>query len=385
MTYEEKLSKLIQCETVSKLGQTDLSKFYNCHKLLKELFPNIFAAAAYTDFDGVMLLVWKGKDPLLKPIMFMNHMDVVEANGQWTYPPFSGKIADGKVYGRGSQDTKDGLFAMLQAADELAAEGFVPKQDIYFESTCNEEISGEGADKLSDYFKSQGIELECVYDEGGKVSEDGTLAQVGLSEKGIVELEFVATSEGGHASRPPKNSPLVRLGRFMAAVDDSTDLFPSEFVEETGETEETTIAFTVAKGSEGRNVLPTRASVICSMRCSHHQGVDGSINAVTEFAKKFGVEVNVLFKGLDAPISKWPDARLSAAIESVFPGAKVKPYIMKGATDSLFYSKVCKNIYRFSPVKASEAQIASIHSNDENINIDSLKPAVETFKFLMKA
>ncbi len=385
MTYEEKLSKLIQCETVSRLGQTDLSKFYDCHKLLKELFPNIFAAAAYKDFDGVMLLVWKGKDPLKKPIMLMNHMDVVEANGQWTYPPFSGTIKDGRVYGRGAQDTKDGLFAMLQAADELAAEGFVPKQDIYFESTCNEEISGEGADRLSDFFKAQGIELECVYDEGGKVSEDGKLAKVGLSEKGIVELEFVAVSEGGHASRPPKNSPLVRLGRFMAAVDDSAELFPSRLVEETGETEETTIAFTVAKGSEGRNVLPTRASVICSLRCSHHQGVEGSINAVTEFAKQFGVEVNILYKGLDAPISKWPDARLKAAIESVYPGAEIKPYIMKGATDSLFYSRVCKNIYRFSPVRASEEQIKSIHSNDENINISSLSQAVEVFKLLMKA
>lgn len=390
MRYEESLSKVIQCETISKLGQTDLSKFYNSHNTLKELFPKIFEVAEYDDINGCMLLKWKGKNSD-KPRLFMNHTDVVEASGEWKYPPFSGAIAEGKVWGRGTQDTKGGLWAMLAAANELAEEGFVPDQDTYFESAINEEISGEGANKIADILKERGIEFDFVIDEGGKIFRDGDgyISKVGLSEKGVNELEFVATSLGGHASRPERNSPLVRLGRFMAAVDDNLDtIFPPKLVEETGDMEQTSIGFTMAEGSEGRNVMPTRASIICSLRTSHHQGVDGSIKAISDFAKQFGVETNVLFLGMDVPISPWNEdgicSKIKEAVSSVYPNTKFQPYIMRGASDSTYFTKVCKNVYRFSPFLISEEQEASVHSIDENIDIAALAPAVEIFKALMR-
>lgn len=387
MTYEQSLSKIIQCETVSKIGQTDLSKFENAHKLYKELFPNIFKAATYENINGCMLLIWPGKNHD-KPVLFMNHTDVVEPNGEWKYPPFSGAIAEGKVWGRGTQDTKEGLWAMLTAADQLAAEGFTPNQDIYFESSCNEEINGEGADYISLVLHKRGVKFDYVIDEGGKIL-DGT-AYVGLSEKGVSELEFVARGEGGHASRPPKNTPLVRLGKFMAAVEDNIEeIFPAKIVKETGEEEKTTIAFTMAEGSNGRNVIPTKASVICSLRSSHHQGVEESINTITEFAKKFDIEVNVLFRGIDAPISPWNDEdeackKIKAAVTAVHPGTEFKPFIMTGATDALYFTRICEKVYRFSPFVITKEQEATIHSVNENINIDTLSTAVEVFKKLMQ-
>ena len=391
MKYEESLSKIIQCETISKLGQSDLSKFSNAHKVYKELFPNIFAVCEYENINGCMLLRWPGKNSN-KPVLFMNHTDVVETNGEWKYPPFSGTIAEGKVWGRGTQDTKEGLWAMLTAADELAAEGFVPNQDIYFESSCNEEITGEGADHISHLLESKGIKFDFIIDEGGKIFADGShyIAHVGLSEKGVSELEFVARGEGGHASRPPKNTPLVRLGRFMAAVEDNIEeIFPAAIVKETGEEEKTTIAFTMAEGSNGRNVIPTKASVICSLRSSHHQGVDESISAITDFAKKFDIEVNVLFRGMDAPISPWDDNTdvcrfIKDAVKTQYPNTEFKPYIMTGATDALYFTRICDRVYRFSPFVITKEQEATIHSVNENIDISSLAPAVEIYKELMR-
>lgn len=400
MKYEESLSKIIQCETISKLGQSDLSKFSNAHEVYKELFPNIFKKAEYENINGCMLLKWTGLNHD-KPVLFMNHTDVVEANGEWKYPPFSGAIAEGKVWGRGTQDTKEGLWAMLTAADELAAEGFVPNQDIYFESSCNEEISGEGADYISKLLEEKGIEFDFIIDEGGKIFADSKLeapdsnsrqyiANVGLSEKGVSELEFVARGEGGHASRPPKNTPLVRLGRFMAAVEDNIDeIFPAAIVKETGEEEKTTIAFTMAEGSNGRNVIPTKASVICSLRSSHHQGVDESINKITEFAKKFDIEVNVLFRGMDAPISPWDENTdvcklIQDAVKTQYPNTEFKPYIMTGATDALYFTRICDRVYRFSPFVITKEQEATIHSVNENIDISSLAPAVAIFHEIYK-
>ena len=63
----------------------------------------------------------------------MNHHDVVDVAEGWSHPAFSGEVYDGKLWGRGTLDTKGGLWGMLQAADELAEEGFVPENDIYFD------------------------------------------------------------------------------------------------------------------------------------------------------------------------------------------------------------------------------------------------------------
>ena len=135
--YANRLSLLIQAETISGKGQTDKSKFYHFHELLREMFPNLFAVCRFEDFDGSFLLHWKGKTDR-DPIMLMNHHDVVEATGNWKYPPFSGTVAEGKIWGRGTLDTKGGLWAMLQAAEELAETGFVPDRDTYFLSACTE-------------------------------------------------------------------------------------------------------------------------------------------------------------------------------------------------------------------------------------------------------
>ena len=103
--YAQNLSKLIQVETVSVRGDEDKTKFLALHKVLEEVFPNIHRVCEKTEIRGNLLFKWAGKKSD-KPIMLMSHHDVVEANGSWKYPPFSGEIAEGKVWGRGTQDTK---------------------------------------------------------------------------------------------------------------------------------------------------------------------------------------------------------------------------------------------------------------------------------------
>ena len=56
----------------------------------------------------------------------------------------------------------------------------------------------------------------------------GTYAMVGVLEKGYGDLKFIARGKGGHASAPGRNTPLVRLGRFMAAVEKKSP-FTSKF------------------------------------------------------------------------------------------------------------------------------------------------------------
>lgn len=429
--YAQRLSKIIQAETVSVKNQKEKEKFYRLHKLLRELFPNLFGVCTYEDYEGSFLLRWKGQTDN-DPILLMNHHDVVEASGKWKYPPFSGEIAEGKVWGRGTLDTKGGLYCMLQAADELAAEGFHPKQDIYFFSACTEESDSVGADKVSQKLQEKNIRFSMVLDEGGMILDEpvggakGTFAMIGLGEKGCADLRFVARSAGGHASLPGKNTPLVRLGKFMAAVEKrnlfTADMSPAlcetfkkmatrmrqplRFIlghpkffkplllkvmpmvsPAAGAMVKTTLAFTMAGGSEGANVLPQEAWVVGNMRYSHHQGWEKSLAAVEKLAKKFDIEVEVMDPGFPSPLSSHTSDTyhlVEKAVTQVFPGVVPSPYLMNGASDSRFMSRVSDNCLRFVPFRITEEQLGSIHGIDENVDITSLPPAVDFYKYIMK-
>lgn len=428
--YADRLSRMIQADTISCENQEDKTKFYQFHELLRELFPNLFAACHFEDFCGSFLLCWKGRSSD-GPVMLMNHHDVVEAPGNWKYPPFSGTIAEGKLWGRGTLDTKGGLWAMLQAAEELIQTGFVPSRDIYFASACTEETDGSGADRISSALQQRGIRFSLVLDEGGMILEEpiggakGAFAMVGLGEKGCADLKFVARSAGGHASTPGKDTPLVRLGKFMAAVEKS-DIFeadispvicemftriastmqqPLKFVlghpkqfkplltkvipsvsGTAGAMLKTTLAFTMAHGSEGSNVLPQEAWVVGNMRYSHHQGGEASIEAVRKLAKNFDIETVVLNPGFSSPLSDYQSeafALVERAVSAVFPGVIASPYLMTGASDCRYMSRVSENCLRFAPFRITQEQMDSIHGINENIDLSALAPAVDFYRYIM--
>ncbi len=425
--YASELSDLIRRETVS--GQAK-SKFTDFQGALRDMFPHLFRAGEAEFFEGSLLLHWKGESDA-DPIMLMNHHDVVAAEGEWKYPPFSGEIAEGKVWGRGALDAKGGLWAMLRAADELAAEDFVPKKDIYFFTSCNEETTGHGAETVSRIFKNRGMKFSLVLERGGMMvydpigGADGTFALVGVGEKECVELKFIARSHGGHAATPGHDTPLVRLGKFMAAVEDS-DIFTTDIPEElfemfkrlgarmkrpmrgmlshprlfkntiarsmptlsdsAGAMVKTTLAFTMAQGSGGVNVLPQEAWVIGDMRCAHHQGSTASLAAVKSLADRFDIDMVVLSRGMASPLTDTKSEAfklVERAVENVFPGVTTLPYLMTGASDCRFMSRICDNCLRFTPFLITMAQLDSIHGVNENIDIECLAPAVDFYKYII--
>ena len=428
--YADTFAELVRMDTTSYDYQPDKTPFYQFHKLLKEKFPHIFSAVEYEDFSGSFLLKWKGTEDQ-SPIMLMNHHDVVAATGEWRFPPFSAEIADGKIWGRGTLDDKGGLWAMLQAADELAAEGFVPKHDIYFMSTCTEEQTGFGADIISAALKERGIRFEMVLDEGGMIVSEpisgavGKYAMVGVGEKGCVNLKFTAHSEGGHASTPENNSPLVRLGKFMAEVDNGkqfkSELSPTvcttfnciskgmkgpvklllqnaklfkgllsvvipKISAAAGAMLKTTIAFTMCSGSTESNVLPENAWVLGDMRYSHHQGSRDSIRVITEIAKKYNIETEVIGPVFDSPVSdteSYAFKTVEKAIAKIFPDVVTAPYIMMGASDSRYLSRVCNNCIRFSPFTINNEQLDSVHAVNENLDLSCLAPAVDFYRLII--
>ncbi len=425
--YVKKLSEMVQYETISKRGEVNTEKFLGFHKVLEKLFPTVHEKLEKTEIDGNLLFKWKGKSSE-KPILIMSHQDVVEATGEWKYPPFSGEVAEGKVWGRGTSDTKCTVMAFLQAAEELLKEGYTPECDVYIASSCTEEIGGDGAPKIVDYLHKQGVKLFLVCDEGGGIIQDpiagvkGNFAMVGVFEKGYGDVKFIARSTGGHASAPPKNTPIARLSKFVAAVDKKNP-FNVEFMPEVeamfsklapyagfglrlifgnlwlfkplmkkllpmisaqaGAMLSTTIAFTMSEGSNGYNVIPQEASICANMRFIPHQGTDESLEVITNLAKKYNIETEVVYRGYPSPsvdINGEAFKMVESAINECFPGVGCSPYVVTGATDARFYSKICDSCVRFAPVVYGPEQMKGMHGLNENIECNTLAGAVDFYK-----
>ncbi|MDY6341646.1 MAG: M20/M25/M40 family metallo-hydrolase, partial [Lachnospiraceae bacterium] len=127
LAYAKKLSAMVRYETVSHPNEHDVPKIEGFHEVLKGLFPLVFEKLEVTDIEGNLLLYWKGKKHG-RPLVLMSHQDVVPAGGKWEHEPFSGDIADGKVWGRGASDTKCSVMGFFQAVEELLEKGYEPEQ-----------------------------------------------------------------------------------------------------------------------------------------------------------------------------------------------------------------------------------------------------------------
>lgn len=430
--YGERLAKMIRKETISSRFDPNRTKFYEFHEILKELFPNVHKTCEKHVFNGSLLFKWSGKGSH-EPILFMSHHDVVEATGTWEHDAFSGDIdEDGCVWGRGTVDTKASLFCELTAVEELIAQGYVPECDVYIASSCTEEWSGEGAPSTVEYLKKQGVKLAYLMDEGGMIIEEpiggvkGTYGMVGVLEKGYGDVKFIAKGKGGHASAPGKNTPLVRLGKFMTDVEKKSPfrrefnptvkemfnrlapnmnfgmkvIFANMWLFESilkkllpsissaaGAMIQTTLAFTMAKGSDGLNVLPQEAWVTGNMRFIPHQDDKESIALISEVAKKYNIETEVIYKDAPCPVVDYKSDAFHLVEEvaaEIYPGVGICPYVMTGGTDAKYYRDLSDNCLRFAPLYINNQQYGSIHGLNENIYQGALPMCVEFYKMMIQ-
>ena len=427
-----KLSKMIQVDTTSHAGGDDPARFRAFHKTLAELFPRVFSQLEKTEIDGNLLFYWKGRSQE-RPILLMSHQDVVPAEGAWSHAPFSGDIADGKVWGRGASDTKCSVMAFFEAAEQLLAEGYTPPTDVYLASSCTEEWAGDGAPKLVAELQRRGVELFLVCDEGGAIISEpiggipGNFAMVGVFEKGKADVKFTARSTGGHASAPTANTPIARLSAFVTDVEKHAP-FRKKFLPEVtamftrlapyapfglrlvmgnlwlfaplmkvvlprvsaqaGAMLRTTIAFTMQSGSDAYNVLPQEATLGANMRFIPHQGEQESLAIIRRLAEKHGLELEVVHTNdYSEPVDIHGEAfrQVERVIGETFPGLPVSPYVMTGATDAHFYQEICDSCVRFAPVIYGPEQMKGMHGINENIEYSCLPGAVDFYKNLIRA
>ena len=140
----ERLAGGIRIPTVSDaIDRTDDNPFQAFKAYLPQAYPAIYSRLdTLTINEYGLVFRWPGKNPALPPILLCSHYDVVPVLNYdpsapdaplpgWDYPPFSGAVADGRIYGRGTLDMKGMLFSILEETDSLLAEGFRPDRDVW--------------------------------------------------------------------------------------------------------------------------------------------------------------------------------------------------------------------------------------------------------------
>lgn len=435
----ERLAGAIRVRTISAEDPAafEAAVFRAMHAYLQVSFPRVHGhLLRETVGDHSLLYTWQGSDPRLHPILLAGHLDVVPVEdateSKWQHEPFSGRISDGFIWGRGAIDNKSTVIGTLEAVEMLLAEGVRPARTVYLAFGHDEEVGGtEGAREIAALLKSRGVTLDMVVDEGGVIS-DGVLpgvaapvALVGVAEKGFVTLELSTRVGGLHSSMPPRESAIGILSAAITRLEN--DQMPARLEGATQQLFETigpqfppvqramfanlwltkplvlrnlekspgtnamvrsTTAPTIFRAGTKDNVLPSSARAVINFRILPGDSIDTVTAHVRRVVADSRVEIAIggRFTAEPSPVSSSETESfrtVSRAIRSVVPEALVAPYLVVVVTDARHYSELTDNVFRFLPLRLTARDLERIHGADERIAILDYYAAIRIYRQLL--
>jgi carboxypeptidase PM20D1 len=436
----DRFRELLQVPTVSlaEASATDPAPFEALRATMARLYPRLHARLERTELDGGTLLYrWAGASAG-DPLVLMAHQDVVPVVAEeWAHPPFAADIVAGaageEIHARGAIDDKGALVAILEAVEDLVAEGTVPPRDVWLVFGHDEETHGSGARAAVAELRRRGVTPGLVLDEGGAVVErvlpglSAPAAMIGVAERGIATFELTAREAGGHASTPPRMPATARLARAvdrlrrrpfpvrlappvramlasaaahvpppLRTVFASSRAFAPVLTRvlaalgpETNALVRTTAVVTQLSGSPGANVLATRATAGVNVRLLPGDTL-GEVAAHLRRAVADPLVEIELVEGWDpSPVSAWRGAgwrRIARAIgETLGEEIVCLPYVQLGASDSRAFSGVAEAVYRFTPFHLTRAERDALHAHDERIRIDVWLRGIAFYRALIVA
>ena len=433
-----RLAEAIRVPTVSQEGgPAPDSVFAELHRRLASAFPRTHAALRREVFGGSLLYTWAGTDSAAAGPLLTGHLDVVPVDAgsedRWTYPPFAGVVADGFVWGRGALDDKASVLAILEAVEALLAHGFVPVRTVRLAFGHDEEISGQlGARRLAALLAERKARVDWVLDEGGTITRGivpgvaDPVAVVGIAEKGYLDLELLATDEGGHSSTPPEHTAIGRLASAVREIERNP--FPGRIAGATGgllahtapemslpfrlaltnlwlfeqpvlavftrdrrtaAAVRTTTAVTMVAGGTKANVLPVEARALVNVRTLPGDSAVAVAARIRRVVGDTAIRVRVLPGGSEASPVSSPESDgyrlLATTIRQVYPGTIVAPYLVLGATDARHYTGLSPTVLRFAPGLETSGSPPRAHGTDERVGIADHAQAVRFYAQLIRA
>src|SRR3954470_22075464 len=430
-----RLAEAIRFRTISSYEKPDqhAEALRGMQAHIEKSFP-AFHAAAKREIVGrySLLYTWTGSDPRAQPIALLAHQDVVPVapgtEKDWKQPPFDGVISDGFIWGRGSWDDKGNLYAMLEAAEQMAIAGFRPKRTIYFAFGHDEEVGGiRGAKAIAALLASRGVRLDYVIDEGLLIAEglirglQRPAALIGVAEKGYATLVLTAHATPGHSSMPPRDTAIGMMSAALArledhrlptqvrgAVSEMFDMLAPEMkgfnrvalsnlwlfkplllkeFEKNGPSEatvRTTTALTIFNAGDKDNVLPGNAEASVNFRLIPGDTQASVADHVRSTIRNERISIKPFPGNTDPPpvtdTTSPSFQMLNRTIREVFPDVIVAPGLMVAATDSRHFVGLTDKIFRFSPVRATSEDLKRFHGTNERLSIANYADMIRFYR-----
>ncbi len=435
----ERLAGAIRFVTVSHENgaNVEAAAFDGLHRYLEQTFPKTHAALTREVVGGYSLLyTWKGKKPEMQPILLLSHQDVVPVEPgtekDWTHPAFSGFLDGTWIWGRGTLDDKMGMMGILEAVEMLVARGFQPDRTVYLAFGHDEEVGGRnGAAALAALLQQRGVRPAFILDEGGLIAEGSIpgvakpAALVGTAEKGVLSVELVARSEGGHSSMPARHGAIGNLAAAIERLEDHQ--MPSRLDGATRRSYQylapempfgprlmlanlwlfgpllerqsagdpagnarirTTTAPTIFQAGIKENVLPHEARAVVNFRTLTGDTIPKVLQHVREVV---GPGIRVQATG-NANVEASPESDVRApefgliqrTLVQIFPRVIVAPNLLSGSTDSKHYRSLSPNVYRFVPMRLKLEDLKRIHGTNERLGIENYGEIVRFYAQLLR-
>ncbi len=373
--------------------------------------------------------------PKQKPVLFLCHMDVVEAlPSDWTTNPFQLVEKDGYFYGRGTQDMKEGDAALVATFLRLHQEGYKPRRDLILALTADEEGGRfNGAGWLVEHHREL-VDAAFVInpDSGGVELEHSRamVADVGATEKIYSDFQIAALNRGGHSSVPRPDNAIYELTAalnklaaysFPFELNPVTRAYFAKLAErESGQMAadlkavlatppdpaaetrlrvepsfnsnmRTTCVATRLNAGVANNALPQTAQAIVNCRIfPGHSPEEVRRQLIGIFADdKLSVKYvsdsgEVIDTAPDrkpiAPPAPIPDVfePLTNLVSHLWPGTPVIAEMENGASDSIYFAQAGIPCYGFSAV-ALERDDERAHGRDERLPVDSYWKSLDFF------
>ena len=382
---------------------------------------------------GNLVARLKGKGKA-KPILFLAHLDVVEARKEdWSpeFDPFKFTERDGYFYGRGTVDVKDEAAALVAGLIRLKQENYVPSRDIIVALTADEETGDANG---VDWLLSNKRELiDAAYaintDAGGGQMEKGRRVRynVQTSEKASLTFRLEVKNAGGHSSQPVRDNAiyhlaegLARLAKFDFPVrlnETTRSFFERMSARESGQTAadlmagaqntpdkkaaarlsaaspfynslmRTTCVATMLEAGHAPNALPQTARAIVNCRVLPEDTQENVTRNLTDVLADKEISVTALNAILSSPASPLvpevirPVERIAA---EMWPNVVVVPVMDPWASDGLYLRRAGIPVYG-TPGVFFDIDPIRAHGKDERVGVQPFYEGVEFSYRLMKA
>jgi len=297
------------------------------------------------------------------------HLDTVGVE-HMTDDPFDGRIADDRVYGRGSVDTKASLAIVLAVLEEMNAAGDRPVPTVNVVGTISEESGGLiGAEGYRDWLFERGQVIDQL------VVAEPTMCAPVYGHKGVVGLELTVQGQAAHSSKPHLGKNAISgAARIIAAIDAEHERLETQPPTPLGHA---SVAILTVDGGNARNIIPSACHLYCGQRTvpgedptavfEHLSGVARDAAAPLE------VDIELAFNWGSPAFYQDPDVDLVRQLGSM---AESTPEVATYGTNALRYDHaIAREIAVFGPGSIDQA-----HKAVEWIDIAEIERAANIYR-----